>query len=83
MPNQADIEGITSALLQIHKANKIERLTYLGISVISFIVLIICAVIALNNNQLQVTTNIVSTKDILDLFMISAVLLSISVALIS
>lgn len=47
MPDQPDIERITAALLQLHKANSIERMTYLCISAASFVVLVVCAVIAL------------------------------------
>lgn len=56
MPNDTDIERITNALLQIHRANLIERMTYLSISVLSFIVLVVCALIALINEQLEITT---------------------------
>lgn len=52
----SNIERITTALLQIHKANFIERMVYLTISILSFIVLVVCAVIALINKQLDVTT---------------------------
>lgn len=54
MADPSDIERVTNALLQIHKANFLERMTYLAISVISFVVLIIFAVSALRAGDLAI-----------------------------
>lgn len=54
--NSSNIEKITTALLKIHQANFMERMAYLIISILSFIMLIVCAVIALINKQLDITT---------------------------
>lgn len=56
MSERSDIEQITAALLQIHKANLVERLVYLSISALSFVVLVVSAIIALVNGTMDITT---------------------------
>jgi len=51
-----DIERATEALLLILKANAIERFVYLGMSVMSFIVLLVVGVWALMENKLNIET---------------------------
>jgi hypothetical protein len=50
------VETAVDALLKILNANKIERWTYLGISVISFAVLLLIVVIELIKGTIDVTT---------------------------